>query len=242
MKTNRGFFQGFLRRTAVWLLVLPAGTRAADIVGKVTLTGKPPAEVVIDASADPACAQMHPTAFTTRHYAVGPGGGLADVFIYIKRGLEGKTFPKPNTVPVLDQEGCFYKPYVMGLMVGQDLKILNSDSTMHNVHAVPQTNSPFNLAQPSQGAFSLRHFDKPEVFIKFKCDVHPWMFAYVGVVDHPYFAVTGPDGAFAMPNVPPGTYTLEAIHPKLGPLDKEITVSAAGNTTVDYSYETKSGN
>jgi hypothetical protein len=221
---------------------LPGGGRAADMVGKVTLTGKPPAEIVIDAAADPACAQMHPTVFTTRHYVVGPGGGLADVFVYIKHGLEGKTYSKPGTVPVLDQEGCFYKPYVMGLMVGQDLKILNSDPTLHNVHAVPQTNSPFNLAQPSQGAFALRHFDKPEVFVKFKCDVHPWMFAYVGVVDHPYFAVTGPDGAFAIPNVPPGTYTLEAIHPKLGPLDKEITVSAAGNTTLDYSYETKSGN
>jgi hypothetical protein len=179
MKTNCRFAKGFLLPAAVWLGGLAIPNFAGDITGQVTLTGKPPPEVVIDASADPACAQMHPTPFTTRHYVVGPNGGLGDVFIYIKSGLEGKKYPPPSTAPVLDQSGCFYQPYVVGLQVGQELKISNSDTTVHNVHAVPKINAPFNLVQPSQGSFTLRKFDKPEVFVKFKCDVHPWMFAYV---------------------------------------------------------------
>ena len=218
---------------------------AADITGKVVLKGTPPPEITIDmaSSPDKFCVAAHSTPVTTRHYLVSKDGGLANVLVYVKSGLEGKTFPAPTTEPVLDQVGCMYQPYVIGVMVNQKFKIKNSDPTMHNVHAVPKPNlnTEFNLAQPIKDQVSEKSFDKPEVPVKFLCNVHAWMFAYVGVFEHPYFAVTDKDGNFKISGLPNGKYTFEAYHVKThrdNPgVSKEVNVS--GDTKVDFTIELK---
>ncbi len=197
---------------------------AADIAGKITLKGTPPAEKEIEPlTKDPNCGKLHKEPVKTRFYIVGADNGLANTFVYIKSGLpEGKKY-EPKGAAMLDQVGCIYEPYVSGAMVDQKIKIKNSDSVLHNVHATSSSNGEFNFAQLG-GQENEKSFSKPEVMVKFKCDVHPWMFAYVGVLDHPFFAVTDKDGKFTIPNLPPGKYTLEAKHMKAGVISKEITV------------------
>jgi len=215
---------------------------AADITGKVILKGTPPPEIKIDPlMADPNCGKLHTGPVTTRHYLVGQDGGLANVFVYIKSGLEGKTFPAPAETPVIDQVGCLYEPYVSGVMVNQKFKIKNTDGFLHNVHAIPKVNKEFNFAQPVKDQVNEKSFDKAEVMVQFKCDVHPWMFAYVGVLEHPFYAVTGTDGTFKISGLPDGKYTIEAYHPKTHRANpgvtKEITVS--GDTKADFTIELK---
>jgi len=186
---------------------------AADITGKVTLKGTPKAEIPIQM--DAVCGKLQPKPVTTRHYVVGADKGLANVFVYIKQGAQKA--PGAGEAQILDQVGCMYEPYVMGVVTGQKFKIRNSDPLLHNVHATPKTNKEFNFAQVSKGQVNEKSFDAAEVLVRMKCDVHPWMFAYVGVVDHPYFAVTDKDGNFTIKNVPAGKYTVEAVHQKSGP-------------------------
>ena len=216
---------------------------AADITGKVVLKGTPPPEITIDMSTSPdkTCGAAHTTPVTTRHYLVSKDGGLANVLVYVKSGLEGKTFPTPTTEPMLDQVGCLYEPYVMGVMVNQKFKIKNSDPTMHNVHATPKVNKEFNFAQPIKDQVTERSLDKVEVPVRFMCNVHAWMFAYVGVFDNPFFAVTDKDGNFKISGLPNGKYTIEAYHVKThrdSPgVSKEVNVT--GDTKVDFTIELK---
>jgi hypothetical protein len=223
-------------------LAVAGAVQAGDLTGKITFKGTPPPEKAIDASADPFCAQAHPagTTFTTTHYVVAPDGGFANVFVYIKEGVTGKSFPMPKEAPELDQEGCFYRPYLLGVMTGQPFKIKNSDPTMHNIHALPKVNKEFNFGQAVKDSVTEKKFDKPEVLIRVKCDVHPWMFAFIGVVDHPFFAVSAKDGTFKIPNLPAGKYTLEAVHPKAGVQTQEITVGE-GESKANFTFEPKSG-
>jgi hypothetical protein len=217
----------------------------ADITGKVILKGTPKPEILIDlaSSFDKICGAAHSKPLTTRHYLVSKDGGLADVLVYIKSGVSQKRFPAPAEKPSLDQVGCLFEPYVMGVMVNQKFRIRNLDPTLHNVHAQPRKgqNKEFNLAQVGKGQVSERSFPSPEVMVRFKCDVHPWMFAYVGVLDNPYFAVTDKDGTFKISGVPNGKYTLVAYHPKTHSanpgLTKEITVN--GDTKVTFTLELK---
>jgi plastocyanin len=217
---------------------------AGDVTGKVTLKGTPLTEKPLPF--DDTCSALHPAVKTTRWFVVGKDNGLADVFVYISKGLEGKTFPVPATAVEINQEGCMYYPYVIGVMVGQTLKFKNSDPFMHNVHGMPRAdgNQEFNIAEPSQGQVNDTSFaaniTKPEVLVKVKCDVHPWMFCYAGVQSHPFFAVTDKDGNFKIPNVPPGTYTLTAYHLKTHGgtpgVSQQITV-AAGPVTADFTVD-----
>ncbi|MDB6027756.1 MAG: hypothetical protein JWM68_3979 [Verrucomicrobiales bacterium] len=203
---------------------------AADITGKVTLKGTPPPEKEIPM--DAVCGKLHTGPVKTRLYVVGADNGLANTFVYIKSGLPaGKKF-EPTKPLLLDQVGCLYDPYISGVMVGQEFQIRNSDAVLHNVHTTPAVNPEleFNFGQPVQGQVSKKTLNKPEVMLRFKCDVHPWMFAYVGVVEHPFFAVTDKDGNFTIPNVPPGKYTLEAKHMKAGVKPSEITVGDKNET------------
>jgi hypothetical protein len=205
-----------------------------QIQGRVTIEGTPPKEIRIDMTSDPQCGRLHTTPITTRHYLVDSKGGLANVLVYVKSGVS-ENFPVPAAQPLLNQTGCLYEPYVMGLMVGQKFKIRNSDPLVHNVHATPKVNREFNFAQPTKYQVAEKSFDQPEILVRFKCDVHPWMFAYVGVVAHPFYAVTGTDGTFLLPpDLPPGTYTLEAVHPKAGNATQEIVVNAGERKTVDF--------
>ena len=191
---------------------LAASSFAADIKGKVSLKGEPKAEISI--KLDVLCGKLHEDGISTRHYVVGKDHGLANTLVYIKSGVGDKKFDVPSTKPVLDQVGCEYEPYVTAVMVGQELQIRNSDPLMHNVHATPTKNKGFNFAQVIKGQTNNKKFTEPEVMVRFKCDVHPWMFAYVGVLENPYFAITDKDGNFSIKNVPAGKYTLEAYHVK----------------------------
>ncbi|MDQ6631267.1 MAG: hypothetical protein M3Y82_05870, partial [Verrucomicrobiota bacterium] len=160
--------------------------------------------------------------------------------VYIKEGLTGKTYEVPAQPVVLNQVGCEYKPYVFGLQTKQKLLIKNSDPVMHNVHVIPKSssNKESNQAQPANGKDIEKTFDTPELFMGFKCDVHPWMFAYASVFDHPYFSVTDKEGHFTIKNVPAGKYTIEAKHRKVGAVTKEVTVGK-DNQTADMVLELK---
>lgn len=222
---------------SVFLLV-SAAVYAGDVAGKATLSGKAPAEKTVQADADPKCKAAHPSGVPVRNYIVDDKGGLANVFVYVKDGLAGKKFPAPAQTVLLDQTDCTYTPMVLGIQTGQTLVVQNSDDTLHNVHATGKQNPGCNFAQPVKGAKNETKFDKAEVFVKFKCDVHSWMAAYVGVVSHPFFAVTGADGSFKLSGLPDGEYTLAAVHPKAGEKTAKIKVSAA-EAKSDFVFEAK---
>ena len=168
--------------------------------------------------------------------AVNANGTLKNVFVYVKEGLEGKTFAPKTDKVVMDQKGCRYTPHVLGAQVNQPVEIVNSDSTLHNVHGMPPSSKEFNLGMPIQGMKLTRKFDKPDVMVKFKCDVHPWMNAYAGVLPHPFFAVTGEDGSFEIKNLPAGKYTLEAWHEKYGVQTQEIMVDETGQANAVFKF------
>lgn len=218
-------------KAAPWfgaVLVLAAGVAAAEggVKGKVSFGGPVPKGDAVKMSADAKCADQHKGGFTFSPVN-GSGGGLADVFVYVKTGLQGKTFtPPPEPKVILDQQGCWYHPHVLGIMVGQKLEIRNSDPTMHNVNAQPE----FNAAMPPAVKKMEKTFKKTKVMFRIKCNVHPWMTAYAGIVENPYYAVSGPDGTFEIKGLPPGKYTLEAWHEKLGAKTMDVTVAASGAT------------
>jgi hypothetical protein len=176
---------------------------------------------------------------TTRHFVVGADKGLANVFVYIK-STELKAPPSSGETKLLDQIGCMYEPYVMGVVTSEKFNIRNSDPLLHNVHATPKPgtgNKEFNFGQPVKGQVNPKQFDYPEVLLRMKCDVHPWMFAYVGVCTHPYFAVTGKDGSFKITGVPAGKYTVEAFHLKAGAKTMEVALGADDKKTVDFTLD-----
>jgi plastocyanin len=210
---------------------------AGTISGKVVLEGTPPKNPIIKMSSDPACVSANKGDFAAETYIVDKGG-LENVFVYIKDGLGNKYIFDTPTEPVkLDQTGCHYVPHVLGVRTGQPLEIVNSDNTMHNVHGMPETNREFNFGQPVSGMKQDVTFTAPEVLIPFKCDVHSWMNAYIGVVDNPYFAVSGNGGTFELRTVPPGTYTVEAVHEKLGRQSQTVTLAANGKQTITFTFK-----
>lgn len=205
----------------------PSGAAGA-LNGTVSFDGAVPEATAIQMGADPSCARLHPDAAMTEFVVVGDGGGLKNVFIYVKEGLEGQMFDVPIEEVMLDQQGCLYTPHVFGVRAGQTLTIRNSDETLHNIHAMPKNNKEFNIGQPVQGLTTQRVFDNPEVMVPFKCDVHKWMASYVGVVDHPFFATTDINGTYSIPGLPAGDYVLEAWHEKYGTQQMNVTVGADG--------------
>lgn len=221
--------------------LLPGDGTTTLIAGRVVLKGTPPVEIPIHPS-DAFCGKSHIGPFTTRHYVVSTNGGLANVLVYIKSGLNGKKFPTPAETALLDQVGCEYQPYVLGVMASQKLRIKNSDPGLHNVHARPMAsgNKEFNLAELAGKSITLS-FPAQEIPIRFSCDIHPWMFAYVAVLEHPFFAVTDQDGNFSITNAPPGDYVLEAYHVKThGNHTGEtqgVSVTAGQTTTANFTIE-----
>ncbi|MBF8300746.1 MAG: hypothetical protein HW394_1116, partial [Acidobacteria bacterium] len=166
---------------------------AGNVAGRITFEGTPPKPGLVRMDSDPNCVQPGATA-TDETVIVGDAGSLQGVFVYVKDGLGSLRFPIPSTPIVMDQKGCHYVPHVFGAQVGQSVEIVNSDPTLHNVHAIPKTNQEFNTGQPLPGMKHTHRFSTREVMVPFKCDVHPWMRAYIGVLDHPYFGTTGADG------------------------------------------------
>jgi hypothetical protein len=219
---------------AASLQLVPAG----DIVGKITLKGTPPPER--DLPLDPACGKIHPTK-KTKFYVTGENGALADTFVYVKEGLAGKKFPIPEKAGLLDQVGCEYVPYVSGIMAGQKLLVRNSDPLLHNVHPIPAAagNKEKNLIQLPKSKDLEFSFPSEEMFLRFKCDIHPWMYSYVSVLNHPFYAVSGEDGTFKIANLPPGKYTIEASHRKAGKQTMEITVEESGAKDANFTFAAK---
>ncbi|HEY1170449.1 MAG TPA: carboxypeptidase regulatory-like domain-containing protein [Verrucomicrobiae bacterium] len=215
-----------------------AATDFGMISGKVVLQGVPEPEKPLPL--DPSCGNLHKgTKPTTQFHVVAGDGGLADVFVHIVKGLENRNFLPPEKALVLDQIGCVYVPYVGGAQVGQTIEVRNSDPLLHNVHPTPAVagNKEANKAHLPKAAPLLFRWDNPEVFLRFKCDVHPWMFSYIGLVNHPYFAVTDANGNFTIQNVPPGNYTVELYHRKSGKISKDIIVNAGHTTAITVSME-----
>jgi plastocyanin len=221
----------------------PAATTATDtadgpgvIAGTAIFQGTAPPPRPLRTDSDPLC-KPEPGA-TSEVLLVGPENGLQNVFVYVKDGLGARSYPVPTTPAVLDQQGCRYVPHVFGVQVGQTVNITNSDAALHNVNSSPRENRPFNFGQPAGVPAATRVFDKPEIGVPFRCDVHPWMNAYAGVVTHPFFAVTGANGSYEIKGLPAGTYTLEAWHEQLGTQTQTVTVD--GTTPATASFEFKS--
>jgi hypothetical protein len=167
-------------------------------------------------------------------------GGLQNVFVHVKSGLDGWIVPAASAEPVvLDQEGCMYRPRVLGIRVGQKLVVENSDGATHNVHSRPDRNEGFNRTQPPGGAPVEWVAEKAEVMIPFGCDIHPWMKSWVSVREHPFFAVSGADGSFTIAGLPPGEYTLEAAHEKLGKKTGKVTLSPSGTAEIEFVFTAK---
>jgi hypothetical protein len=210
---------------------------AASVSGKVAFSGDKPAMKTLSMDATPACARAHTTPQRSQEVVVNDNGTLRNVFVWVKSGLPDKQWPVPATPVRLDQKGCMYEPHVFGVMANQDIEIANDDPTNHNIHPLPKENREWNESQPPKGEAKKKNFARQEIMIPVKCNVHPWMRAYIGVVSHPFFAVTGDDGTFTIKGLPPGTYKLEAWHEKYGTKDMDITVAPKDTKTADFEFK-----
>lgn len=215
----------------------PVSADAATLTGMVKFEGTAPRMTNIQMSADPYCQSQHSSAPATEQDVVtGPAGELANVFVYIK-DIKGN-FPAPSTPVTIDQKGCQYYPHVNAVMVGQPLQIKNDDNTLHNIHAMPNVNSQFNVGQPVQGMVSTEKFDKAEMTpFKVKCDVHGWMKSYMAVMPHPFYAVSQSNGSFTIANLPPGQYTVVAWHEKYGQQEQQVTVGAKESKALSFTFK-----
>ena len=207
---------------------------AGAVSGMVMVEGELPAPEELMMNSDPNC--VGAATNTQSNTYVGSDGRLGNVFVYVREGLGDMTFPVSSEVVTLNQEGCRYIPHVLGIQVGQTLNIINSDPTLHNIHATPEANEEFNMGQPIQGMQFERTFDTPEVMVPMRCDVHGWMNAYIGVLEHPFFAVTGEDGTFDISTLPPGDYVVEAWHEALGVQTQNVTVATGETAEVSFTF------
>ena len=208
-----------------------------EITGKVSFTGTKPTMPRIRMDAVPACTQVSKEPVFSEEVVVNDNGTLRDVFVYVKDGLGNRTFPVPAEDAKLEQKGCTYRPHVLGMMAGQKLQVTNDDPTNHNVHPLPTANREFNESQPPGSAPIEHEFPRTEVMIPVKCNVHPWMKAYIGVVNSPFYAVTGTDGTFTIKGLPPGDYTIEAWQEKYGTQDMKVTVGPKETKTADFTFK-----
>ena len=214
--------------------------KAANVTGRVIFEGTPPENKVIQIS-DAACARAHQNGLRVETVVV-KDGGLDNVFVYVKDGLGNYYFDVPTEAVTVDQVGCQYVPHVFGARVGQPIQIANSDETMHNVHAMPKVNREFNFGQHIKGMKNTEVFTTREVMVPFTCNVHPWMKAYGGFVDHPYFAVTSGGGKFELKNLPAGTYTVEAWHETLPAQTQTVTIAEKETKQITFTFKGTSGN
>jgi plastocyanin len=210
---------------------------AGTVTGTIHYTGKKPKSKPIDMSGDPACVEAHHGKAIDESLVVGKTVGLANVFVYIKSGLEGKTFETPDAVVAMDQQGCSFQPRLLGIQTGQTMRVTNSDPVTHNIHPLAQNNREWNHSQGAGEEPLARKFMRPEVMIRVKCNIHSWMRAYIGVVEHPYFAVTKEDGSFQIPNLPPGNYVLEAWHESLGTQEQPIQIAPSGKVETNFTFK-----
>jgi plastocyanin len=216
----------------------PDPNTVGTISGRVTVDGtvSPPALIRLDA--DPKCAAMAEGGQRPdESVVIGEGNTLRNVFVYVKDGLPPRLYPVPPSPVVLDQQQCRYVPRVLGIQVGQQLVIKNSDALLHNVRSEGAINETFDVGTPIQGMEVTRTFATREVMVSFKCNVHAWMHAYLGVLEHPFFAVSDEAGRFSIDRLPPGTYTLEFWHERFGTATQQVTVAAQQTQNLTFSYK-----
>lgn len=218
--------------------VADLGDGSATISGTISFAGTAPSLRPVTMDADPQCAQKHDGPVPNEVLLLGDGNTMGNVFVKVNSGLAEKQWPAPSEPAVIDQEGCIYHPHVMGVMAGQPLVFLNSDELLHNVHGLPKLNREFNRGMPATVKSAQEVLNTPEPLFPVKCDVHPWMQAYVAVMAHPYFAVTAEDGRFEIRNLPAGTYEIEAWHERLGTQTATVTVEDGGSATSDFTFTT----
>jgi plastocyanin len=209
---------------------------AATVTGTVTYDGKVPNLAPIAMNADPVCAKKHPTPAPNEMLVLGSGNTMGNILVWVSKGLPaGKTYPAQKEF-VLDQNGCQYKPHVMGFMAGQPIKILNSDGVLHNIHPLPKVNKGWNQAMPPTVKEMTKSFDKPEGVFQIKCDVHPWMSAYAAVFTNPFYSVTQANGKYTISGLDPGTYEITAWHERLGTQTASVTVAANDTKNQNFKF------
>jgi plastocyanin len=203
------------------------------IAGTVSFTGTPPPMAPIRMSGE--CAAQHKEPVFAGD-ALVHDGKVENVFVYLKDGLGDRVFAVPAEPVVIDQSGCLYRPHAAGAQTCQPITFRNSDGFLHNVHGMPTVSSQWNFSMAVQGSTRSVRLPKPEVAVEVRCDVHPWMRAYVGVVAHPYFAVTGADGRFTLGDVPPGEYVIASWHEQFGTREARVTLAARDAKDVSFAY------
>jgi plastocyanin len=226
--------------TASGPALAPDLANGATITGKVILDGPKPVMKPLDMSANPVCMRAHASSpQLSEEVVVNPNGTLKYAFVWIKdgAGVTDKRWQVPAAAVSIDQAGCMYQPHMIGVMAGQKIDIKNSDPTNHNIHPMPVTNQEWNESQPPGGQDIIQSFPRQEVMIPLHCNIHPWMKAYVGVVAHPFFAVTGDDGTYTIKGVPAGTYTLEVWQERYKTIDVPVTVAPKDTKTVDLTFK-----
>lgn len=209
-------------------------TGSATVSGTIAFNGTAPEPQRLNL--DRECQELRDDPALSQNVVVNDNGTLRWVFVYVKEGLEDQQFAVSNEPTVIDQEGCMYTPHVLGVQTGQTLKILNSDPLLHNIHAMPEKNRPFNFGMPTAGQERDQSFRVPEVMVRIKCDVHPWMQAWTGVTEHPFHDVSGEDGSFSIENLPAGDYVIEAWHEEFGTQTQNVSVGEGESTTLDFTF------
>ena len=216
----------------------PDEANGGTITGKVAFTGDKPKMATLDMSANPACDRAHKgSPAKSEEVVVNDNGTLKYAFVWVKSGLPDKNWQVTSTPVTLDQNGCMYKPHVIGVMAGENIDVKNSDPTNHNIHPQPTVNQEWNESQAPGSEDKMKTFARQEVMIPVKCNVHPWMRSYIGVVSHPFFAVTGDDGTYTIKGLPPGTYTIQLWHEKYGTQEQQVTVGAKESKTADFTVK-----
>lgn len=208
---------------------------AGNITGSIAFEGMAPTMDVIDMDDEEVCAEKHMSTPMMEVVVVNDNGTLANVFVYVKEGLESLQFPTPSEPVLLDQNGCVYVPHVLGVMTGQDITIRNSDGLLHNINASPTEQRGFNTSQPTNME-STRNFGTAEVMVPLRCDVHGWMTAYIGVLDHPFHSVSGSDGTFNLSTLPPGDYVIEVWHEQYGAQTQNVTVVTGETAEITFTF------
>lgn len=211
----------------------PSGS--AKISGSVVFEGTAPPPRPLSMEADPKCQEMHETPPMNEMLVLGDGQTLANAIVRVVGGLPEGSYATPSDPVIIDQKGCKYEPRVIGLMANQTLRFHNSDGILHNVHALPSVNREFNVPMPASVTETDKTFSRAEAPFEVKCDVHPWMKAWIQVFEHPYFAVTGADGSYEISGLPAGTYTVELWHEVFGTQSQEVTVTDGGTATADFT-------
>jgi hypothetical protein len=215
-------------------------TNAATVKGTVKVQGTVPRQAHISMAADPSCAKLNPAGVSAEDIVADSDGELENVIVFVSDGLGDRAFTPPSQPAVMGQKGCMYEPHVVAMQANQALEVVNHDPTTHNIHPMPANNREWNKAE-IPGSTMEETFQRAEIAIPVKCNVHPWMRGYVAVFKHPYFVVTGKNGSFDLSNLPPGTYTIEAWHEKLGTAIQQITIGANETKNLNFVFKSKPG-